>query len=187
MHSLNDVLKHCTPYIKILQQGERGCFLTRGVADHNIDISLETLSVSERIPRDMPLEVHNAINDRYINIFGWPIRNGLFSFAVKNNFRNLNDLGYGRTYLLFPCDEFYYVSDKNVFDLYASYHEFCCIERPFNLETFLSKINYSDCNLNSIMSKISDSNRSVEIIINCKNYYLLKVDYVEELTSIIWQ
>jgi hypothetical protein len=188
MPKIQDVIDNCGEYINILRKGEKGCFLIRGVHNDNIDIEYRELSIAYRKPRNMPLQYHNAMNKHFEKTIGWPVRNGLFSFGVKTNYSKLNDLGYGTSYLLFPCGHFQYVYDPEKFDLYGSLNDFINngkSDSPIN--SFIDSINYLTDDINNAMSKIVSDFRSVEIIINCDNYYLINMKYVSKLIKLIWE
>ena len=60
-------LNDCKHFLNELSVLEKGTFLSRGVNTQNIDVVKYEYSIKERKPKDMPLEVHNAINDHYKN------------------------------------------------------------------------------------------------------------------------
>jgi hypothetical protein len=96
------------------------------------------------------------------------------------------NLGYGDPYLMFPCGDFQYVYDDGVFDLYERYREFFTISPESDLAEFLGSINYLNANLGNAMSQQVRHRLSVEIMINCRQYYLVDVRYAECLSKIIW-
>jgi hypothetical protein len=134
----------------------------------------------------MPLEVHNAINDYYDNIFGWKIRNGLFTYGIKSPY-DKKDLGYGRTHLFFPCnDNFQYALDPNNFDLFFSHIMFKKNNDSYSIDSFIKTLNITNKDLGLHMSNIVMKERSVEIMFNCSAYYLIDIKYSDELIKYIW-
>lgn len=186
MPSINDLFNECTSYIQLLRQGKEGCFLIRSVREEGIDIQRYQHSIGLRIPRNMDDSVHNAINHHFNNIFGWPVRNGVFCYGVTKPTNDIQDLGYGNSYLMFPCGEFGYVYDSDIFDLYGHFIEFFLIKPEAEISQFIGSINYTNTNLQSLMSKVLSDDRSAEIIINCQHYYLVNLRYVEVLVNLIW-
>ena len=100
MDTIPDVIKNCSEFINILRLGEKGCFLTRMIHDNSIDIKYCNRPFLIRSPKNMHISIHNALNTHFQKTFGWPVRNGVFSFGVKGNFNSLSELGYGTSYLL---------------------------------------------------------------------------------------
>jgi hypothetical protein len=185
MPSIKDVFSECTAFIQLLRQVKEGCFLIRSVHE-DIDIQRYSHSTYERTPRNIDESLHKAVNQHFHNIFKWSVRNGVFCFGVTNPTYGLPDLGYGRSYLMFPCSEFEHVCDSEIFDLYAHHHEFFTIYPNAQISQFIGSINYSNSNLQDAMSRVASFNRSVEIIINCQHYYLVNLRYVDELVDLIW-
>lgn len=162
--------------------------MARGVHRDDFDIKRFSWDVNrERTPRDMDINVHRELNKYYKGKIGWPVRNGLFAVGVKNDGEELYDIGYGKSYLLFPIGHFKFVYDLKVIDLYASYKEYCRSHEYKSTDSFIESINYSEINLGVAMSKIEQHNRSVEIMINCENYYLISMNRINELAKMIWQ
>jgi hypothetical protein len=182
--SIDEVLKNCQNFIKVLKEGEKGCFLIRAVKDSEFQIKRYKSLLSKRVPRDMPKDYHKALNMHFTKIFGWPVRNGVFSYGVKSNITTLTSK-YGKVYLLFPCGKFKFVYDQDIHDLYGSLSEFDN-DSDKRLKLFIDSINYTDKNLNKGMSKIIYNKESAEIIIKCRSYYLINIKYTKDLTSLIW-
>jgi hypothetical protein len=185
MHSIKNVITECRSYIQTLRKGEKGCFLVRSIHD-DIDIQRFDHSTHERTPLNMDQSVHKAVNQHFLNIFKWQVRNGVFCFGVKDPSHMMAGLGYGRMHLMFPCGEFEYVCDHEIFDLYAHYRDFLILEPKAELSEFIGSINYSNISLEDVMSRVSAFNRSAEIIINCQTYYLVNLRYIDTLSDIIW-
>lgn len=184
MIDLNEVIENCKEYIEILQAGEKGCFLIRGIQVDDIDIKLFPHSVEFRKPRDTHIDLHNAINEHFENQFGWKVRNGVFTYGTKTNGHKLTT-HYGTTYLIFPCGKFTYVYDSEIYDLTGTYNEFERESCDF-LKEFIKSIYYTNKELSKAIANIIFDKKSAEIIINCKEYYLVNLEYIDELTNLIW-
>jgi hypothetical protein len=181
------ILENCQEYVNLLKTGEKGCLLIRGVLQDEFDFKLCKWDISQRTPRDMPVDYHNGLNTHFEKIFGWPVRNGLFTYGVKSNFRDLTDIGYGKSYLIFPCAQFKYVYDPNIYDLFEHYYEYCRNELDkANIQSFIETIHYFDTDIGKAMANSVHDFRSVEIMINCEQYYLINIKYVEEIIDLIW-
>lgn len=185
--SITNVLEESQYFIKHLQNLEKGSFLIRGVTDQNVDIKKKSLSIKNRVPKNVSQKIHDRLNEKYTKIYGWPVRNGLFTYGVKSDYDNIRDLGYGKTHLLFPCGQFQYVYDLNIFDLAAEHYKYCKQKGGEYINEFLKTVEYVNKDLIAAMSKIVFENqRSVEIIINCDEYYLINTKYAPELIKQIW-
>ncbi len=188
MSKFDSVFNDCKDYIEIIRKGSKGNLLIRGVYDKDIDVVKKTGSIDNRTPKNTPIEIHNSLNERYINEIGWPVRNGLFCYGITTPIDKIRDLGYGEAHLLFPCDGFTYAYDQNIFDLYYSHHLYLDKENNPTVVGFTETINYVNSNLLESMSRMAfEGNRSVEIIINCSNYYLIHKSNYEELLNLIWK
>jgi|GEM_PF-6214755 len=185
MPNIKDLFTECTAYIQMLQQAKEGCFLVRSL-NKDIDIQRFQHSIRERIPRNMDESVHNAVNQHFLNVFKWPVRNGVFCNGVTNPTNQIQDLGYGKSYLMFPCGEFEYVCDSEIFDLFGHYLDFSLFKPDAKISQFIGSINYTNTNLQSLMAQVSSDDRSTEIIINCQYYYLVNLRFVERLVDLIW-
>jgi hypothetical protein len=186
MFSIQDVITDCGPYVQALRQGKEKCFLVRSVPDYEIDIQRCFHSAHKRNPLNMDEGVHKAINLHFLNIFKWQVRNGVFCFGITSPTHGMMNLGYGRAYLMFPCGEFDYVYDDDIFDLYVHYRDFFSMYPDAELSQFIGSINYSNKDLKNVMSRVSSFGRSVEIIVNCQNYYLVSLKYIDDLVDLIW-
>ncbi|THV57076.1 hypothetical protein EZV76_15775 [Flagellimonas alvinocaridis] len=188
MISMESVLQDCQMYIDFLQKCDRGYFLTRGVLDKNVEIVRKEYSVAQRKPKTIGQELHDSLNMHFNEIFGWPVRNGLFCYGIRIDLeKEIKDLGYGKTHLLFPCGEFRYIYDPDIFDLASFHFKFKKNhEDGPNFQNFIEKINYLDSGLSDYISKVHYECRSVEVMLNCTSYYLLDLKYSKDLIPIIW-
>lgn len=184
MSQLNEIFTKCEEYINILRNGEPGCFLLRAINTHEIDIKICHSAIKNRKPTGMPPKIHAKLNEHFEPIFTWPVRNGVFTYGVRDNLKDIKTV-YGTTYLFFPIGKFKYVYDPEIFDLYASYTEFVT-GSDSDIDSFINSISYSDKNINRAMSNIIREKKSAEIIINCEKYYLVSLKYVDELKRLIW-
>lgn len=84
---LDKVFSDCKQFISDLKECDKGQFLVRGIGKNSDDmdfgIKLIEHNLSYRTPRDMPQDVHDLLNYRFENVFGWKVRNGIFSFGRK--------------------------------------------------------------------------------------------------------
>lgn len=174
---------NCTQYLSFLKTCRKGTFLIREVND-NFEFKKIKVSIDFRKPRNMPIDFHNLVNDYFFDKFGWKVRNGVFCYGSS---KNKNDIitSYGVPYLFFPSNHYKYVFDSNIFDLYKFQFE-SSIDSDYSHSNILGKINYQDNGLSEFINKDIEDGKSVEIIINCKEYFLVDMKFKEILTKKIW-
>jgi len=82
---LDEVFENCKEFISDLEKCEKGSFLVRGIGDDGdgLDFGIKEFKhdLSYRSPKDMPSDLHEELNYKFENSFGWQVRNGLFSFG----------------------------------------------------------------------------------------------------------
>ena len=110
----------------------------------------------------------------------------MFAYGISYNYSNKKNLGYGKTHLLFPIGDFEYVYDPDIFDLFVHQHHFWKDESNRDITKFIDSIKYLDYDLDKIISIVVQDERSVEIIINCNEYFLVDTKYADELIKLIW-
>lgn len=73
----------------------------------------------DRRPLDMPMVVHNTLDDLLKKKFGWkPRSQGVF---VANDPRFADN--FGKSYLIWPCNGYKYIYNKDIGDLYQVLQE----------------------------------------------------------------
>lgn len=169
---------YCKDYIDTLSHCKKGYFLYRGYQYPIANIKLFKHKLSNRAPLHTPRKVHDEINNFYLPLFGWKIRNGAFCYGM-NALENIPyDLGYGTNFLFFPTGSFEYAYDPNIFDLYA---KVACE----NFETI--KLNYSSENFcNALAPHLDGDGFGVEISIKTEKYLLINIKYTDFIISKIW-
>jgi len=83
---LDEVFSECNVFIHDLKKCPKGSFLVRGIGNYGdvLDFGIKefTHDLSYRAPRDMPSDLHEELNYKFEDSFGWQVRNGLFSFGI---------------------------------------------------------------------------------------------------------
>lgn len=167
------IKKDCQPFLKLIKGHS---FLWRG---SNLPYTGGYGKFSPRTnrkPRDLQYNLHDAFNLAFKKKFGWYARSeGLFCNGNKHTITQ-----FGVPVMIFPIGAFKYIWSRDVVDLYT-----------FVREYFGQRWTFIDAEVKDILASPefqrivkSYSNRDfaaalnadVEIIINCKQYYL--VDYV---------
>lgn len=180
--SENAILKMesaCIPFLK--EQGSRKNILWRGMSrrfelsnNHMVDVK------KDRRPLDTQLELHHALDDWFLDNFGFRARSNAVFASGSENFA----LVYGDLYAIYPIGDFEYVwspriKDTLLLDQEAN-HLLARIEQKsgtkFDKEEWLEqkaniiidlleKGRYSDTNLKAAIASGS------EIMIHCDKYY----------------
>jgi len=104
------LLKDCQPFIQEMKQERQ--MLWRGTEMDIDGIKKYTAKRTERSPKDMPIWVHNYLNDLYVKRIGWPVRSGVFCYN-----ENITDT-YGKPKWLFPIGNYRYIWSREIDDLF---------------------------------------------------------------------
>lgn len=174
----------CNYYINLLKNCKKGHFLLRGY-DYKIDNlkSFDHPFLENRKPKNMSVDLHNKINNFFLPIFKWKIRNGIFcyGFDMLNNTPR-DDYGYGINYLFFPIDEFEFVYSKEHFDLWALFET--SKESP---DFIINKLKFENKNFCDMMEPRKNYHYfSNEISIKATKYYLVNRNFTKYLIDRIW-
>ena len=117
---LDTIFNECKPFINDLKNCENGSFLIRGVQDYNIDIKNFPINLN-RVPTDMPIWAHDILNEIFYEKFGWSCRGGIFTYGrIFTGKESIMEVGYGKSYLLFPVGNYKFVWSSKYRDLYTS-------------------------------------------------------------------
>lgn len=179
--------KHCKPYLNKIK-GNKHVLVRNFPKKQRSIIELRRVR-KDRKPKDMPVKIHNMLDKFFQEHFGWKARSeGLFcwsSYKFKYILKDLIDNEDIATKLVFPIGKFDYLWNPEVDDLYVIFDENA--EEMFSksidyvdseeLENLFNKLKETDNPLSgyqdSRFSKSLDS--SCEIIINCDNYYTVRL------------
>jgi hypothetical protein len=152
------IKKDCKPFLKMMHDSKSLYF--RGTHDS------PTISRFQRIENRNPLDTvkifHDMLNNYFIKYFGWPVRNGVFATATKNN-----ALMYGAIHIIFGKGNFKYCWCPGIHDMVFDRN------RDLLLNDFVKT--YIDKNIENV--------RDEEISFNFPNgYYAIKsTDGIAEL------
>lgn len=108
--------KDCAYYIELMK-GKKG-YLYRGI-EQKID-SIPSASLHTFKPRTEPVgsskRLHNLANQFFEKKFGYPFRNGMFTTGSE-----IHTEHYGRPYIIIPCGKFQWLSNPDIFDMFAEF------------------------------------------------------------------
>jgi len=160
----NMIEKDCKPFLKEARKGKD--FLWRGAYHGNVTIKKLSLR-KERRPRFIPKELHEWLDKKLKELFGWkPRSEGLFTGSHYITSR------FGLARMVFPIGKFKYIAldNINLKLLYRYYDEFVMVHEI--KEKAIKKAIYD------IIKKYKTKGLSkylqmseYECIVNCKNYY----------------
>lgn len=104
------IQQDCQPFLKQFK-GKKVEFY-RGVKDHNYSTIFKRAHLEDRKPRDLSVDEHDALNKAFIDKFGWPARNGVFTHRSPDKVTE-----YGEPNIFIPIGLFEYVWSPTVDDL----------------------------------------------------------------------
>lgn len=176
------IFRDCAYYIDLLKNCKRGYFLLRGTFNKIDGIQKFQHDSNFRKPRDTPQNIHDKINDFFLEKFGWKIRNGVFTYGFDVLSNEPTDLGYGDFKLFFPIGDFNFVQNSEHFDLYGALHQ-----RKTDIDTFISGLQFYQDDLCASMNTRQDYHDfGNETSIKTNEYYLVNLKFAEELAIKIW-
>lgn len=173
----------CSYFLNILKHCQKGHFLLRGYF-----YDIETLkkfnhNIEYRTPKNMPLHIHNEINEYFEPSFKWKIRNGIFCYGFDVMNHKPKDLGYGIFYLFFPIGEFQYVYSPDHFDLFGSINQ----TKTDSLSLITTLIFKEDKLCEALKIREEFDYFSNEISVNAKSYYLVNISLANYISANIWR
>jgi hypothetical protein len=127
----------------------------------------------KRTPRDTLKKIHKYFNNKFEDIFGWPVRNGVFVTGSKDNAES-----YGRAFLFFPAGKYEYVWSPKIQDLTGHFEE-PEDEPGLSVEYMLM---HTEKDIDKILDTYIDTDlkRAIrsksEISFNCEYYYIINTD-----------
>jgi hypothetical protein len=180
---MNDIIEllltDCTQYINALKSCDRYRVLVRGSEDPVGMIKEYQHNLEFRKPKNMPISIHNQINEEFEPMFGWKIRNGVFCFGYDLKMNMNRNIGYGFNYLLFPKGEFEFVYSTDFFDLVAHLY-------PFDYVSLKDLVFLSNDLNDALKESKVEKNFSNEISLKTSEYYLVNPELKDEIIKLIW-
>jgi hypothetical protein len=132
----------------------------------------------DRKPKDMPEETHKIIDNWFYKKFGVRSR----SNAVFATFNEYNTYQYGDLFMIFPIDNYIVISSDKVKDLWLYFKR--KENWILNPDDFNDKKKYKEdmwSILNDLEYKKGFPRHRNELMITCKEYYLVNYEYEPEL------
>ena len=169
----------CGKFLKEIRYGRHG-FLYRGRGDLQIETYKKFASRVEsgRRPMNTDPSMHNHLNKKFKDMFGWNVRDGAFASFSKEAAEF-----YGAVYLFFPIGDYKYVWSPTICDLFArlpgagKFYPWTEQEQKDQIDKLLS--DYKDTGL--LEAAINVRHLSNEISFHCQHYYFINPEYETEL------
>ena len=209
--SLDKVFDDCNSYIETIKKCEKGKLLHRGFKQNYDKIKLIEHNWN-RQPVDTPDHIHDMVNEWFVEYHGWKARNGVF--CVGNNKKtvygtnyllfpvgdfnylynkNVNDLFGDHEMEMYDS----YLPEEDIEDMWFQHcgDDEKCIDDNIAYSKFYDEIieEYREefyKHLKNIVKQYQDNNICEtfrqEIIVKCDEYYLIPIDYEEEIIKRIW-
>ena len=170
--SIDIIKKDCQPYLKAVGGDISKYTLYRGLRGTNTQTMTGRVRLDDRKSAGMDSRVHDKVNDYFVEKFGEPFRNALFTSADPDFAKD-----YGNLFIIFPIGEFTFIWSESVRDMYDIEHyindaidedmdDFHPGDEPMNyLKRFLDEKEYINQNFKEAISSKN------EIMIRCKAYH----------------
>ena len=187
--ALEIILKDCKPFIKDYKKINKLLWSGR---KNNTNIILKKTVRQDRTPLDTPLELHNFIDNWFYKKFGIKARsNAVFCKLGKSPY-------YGRPYIIIPVGDYTTISSDKVPDVFTNVIVSILI-KEHGLETsdefddlndsekklILKKIEQLLEKANYTKNKWGNAKEEIEIMLHCKEYYMINRDYENILVDVL--
>ena len=157
----------------------RGFYRKIGQGENEHDFSIKTYKKikhqSTRKPKDTQ-HIHDLLNDKSEEKFGWRIRNGIFTITDKYQANH-----YGTPYIFIPIGDYKYVHNDHVIDLTAKLDEDGIIE----MSVYIAELRvYLDNLIDGYESdKLYMSDTETSFM--CESYYLINIQYEDMIYDLL--
>ena len=174
---LNLVKHNCQPYLQQNRHPLTDSPLWRGMypgnySDAEGSYQKRNVRLTDRKPRDTPMEVHKILNQVFIDKYNAPYRNALFTTGRKMDIHD-----YGNGYIIFPIGKFEFIWSPFISDLWRYVSDkFKLGPQPIpprdeqikDVYEYINKIQYKQ---NDLEQAINSGN---EIMMRCSSYYAIE-------------
>jgi hypothetical protein len=112
---VQSLYKNCAPFIKELKKSGENKILWRGTKKVSTRTILQVSPRQDRSPKDMEVEIHDELDERFKQKFGWMARSeGVFVTSQKASAET-----YGDGYIFFPVGKYEYLYNPTIGDLFS--------------------------------------------------------------------
>lgn len=186
---LDDIFEECTDFINEIKPCHR--LLYRGSFYIDYDIERFNNQTNFREPLSTDPIVHELLNEEFLKIFGWKVRNGAFTYLSDTNM-NMPFNNYGDdNYIIFPVNGYKYCWSPKITDMFGEYTDYMNgdIFFNFNEEIYKEKIEdwISELKIDKLFKDNDICKAKIDNEISFKgDYYLINKDYKREIIKRIW-
>ena len=181
-YMINLLRKDCKPFIKELKKNKILLFSGRDELENFLKRTVR----QDRKPRDTPLEIHDFIDNWFYKKFGIKARsNTIFCSTIE-----LTTAEYGESYIVFPIGNYTTISSDAITDLYIEIMD-NIIKKNYpklalNFKKTIKFFDGKDSLYQEIEKLLSGSNykknsiknNTLEVMLHCKDYYLLSSNFL---------
>lgn len=180
------IKRDCQPFLS----QSKGLPLYRGLGHATEDMYKKSIRLNNRTPKDMPLKIHNKLNQYFLMKHGAKFRNALF---VSGDDSVASE--YGSLYRVFPIGNFEFLWSPMVSDLYTEWEDY---DPGYNwnrdseemqaekykksLKKFHDDILKSNYTTSNLPAAINSRN---EIMLRGKQYYALEETIADSVLGLI--
>lgn len=168
---VKSILSDCKPYLKEWKSNKFKLekLLVRGISSKKGFLDKKTRT--HRVPKDTDDDVSLEFDHTFYKKFKKHLR----SSTVFCELGCIPDSAYGETYLIFPQGNYGVYHSYTVNDLYSYLDNEGMAP---NSDEFINIIDYSGIVDTYSIKKLKDINDCNEIMLDCKKYYALNVDWI---------
>ena len=157
-----EVGTRCKPFLKMIDYKVFDYLLLRCMKNRNEAFTEESVQLSSRKPRDMELNLHDKLNELFVEKFGEPFRNALFATGDEEQ----ADF-YGTIYAMIPVGEFTFCWSPKLRDLQTKWEDIegqPSLTNAYRPSVFLNTVADSDYQTTNMKAAINSEH---EIMIRC--------------------
>jgi hypothetical protein len=161
------IVDACSPFLKEFIKFKKDDFLYRGSSDNSADITKKSSHLDNRHPALTLLEIHDKLNTKFEEKFGWKVRNG-----VSVSPYIYTSCVYGNPHLFFPIGKYKYAWSPKIHDLTLHTASVLSDKEIDNIvKTYI----------NSRLERSFTYSSKPEIMFMCSSYYIVNVDRKDTL------
>lgn len=172
--------RDCKPYLDAIDHNPAHYPLYRGVGSESDLFIIKSVRLDGRRPSDSAQNVHDALNDYFIQKFEEPFRDAMFAAGT-----DIVAESFGNLYLVFPVGQFTFIWSPEVTDLVTEWSSSLddIVDTEYgprsDMNRFMNQFDYTNKNLQAAIQ----SNK--EIMIRCEEYYGVRILKLEDPTQLV--
>ena len=188
----------------------KGDIIYRASNDEPFDKQIVRLkTIKDRKPSNTPINIHNKLNDLFLKLFGWKVRNGVFTTQDENYWEKIGI--YAENYIFLPIGKYEYVYSNKIYDLYENVDkifyqgvfDFTYKNIEYNPRDYTKRGSNLFLPKKSIFTELDDDvlkyfltnvleykNKGIpvktsEISFKCDEYYLMNISFINKIKKLM--